>query len=61
VTDCNFGRPNLLKVEFHEFQEYEPRNNAPLSKLCIRRSDTEAGMVTACHLGGLRLGKVAMR
>ena len=43
------------KVEFHEFQEYGPQNNASPAKLCVRRSDTEVGMVTACHLGG-RLG-----
>ena len=53
MTDCNFGRPNLLKIKFHEFQEYEPQNNASHTKLYIRRSDTEVGMVAACHLGGL--------
>ena len=33
--------------------EYEPQNNASHTKLYIRRSDTEVGMVAACHLGGL--------
>ena len=51
----------MPKVEFHEFQEYGPQNNASLAKLCIRRSDAEVGMAAEYHLGGLRLGKIAMR
>jgi hypothetical protein len=61
ATDCNFGRPHLLKNDFCEFQQYGPQNNASRAKLCIRRSDTEVGMVAEHHLGGLRLGKVTMR
>jgi len=51
----------MPKVKFHEFQEYGPQNNASPAKLYIRRSDTEVGMAAEYHLGGLRLGKVAMR
>ena len=54
-TDCNFGRPHLLKIDFCEFQEYEPQNNASRAKLYTRRSDAEVGMVAAYHLAG-RLG-----
>ena len=45
----------MVKIEFFEFQEYDPQNNASQAKLFVRRSDTEVGMVTAHHLGG-RLG-----
>ena len=55
VIEVNFGRVHLLEIEFREFQEYEPQNNASRAKLHIRRSDTEVGMVTEYHLGG-RLG-----
>ena len=41
----------MSKVEFHEFQEYGPQNNASPAKLCIRRSDTEVGMAAEYHLG----------
>jgi hypothetical protein len=44
---------DMPKVEFREFQEYELQNNASRAKLCIRRSDTEVGMVAVYHLGGL--------
>ena len=44
---------DMPKVEFREFQEYEPQNDTSRAKLHIRRSDTEVGMVAACHLGGL--------
>ena len=53
MTDCNFGRPNLLKIKFHEFQEYEPQNKAPQAKLYIRRIGVEVGVGAAHHLGGL--------
>ena len=43
---------DMPKVEFCEFQEYEPQNNASRAKLHIRRSDTEVGMVVAYHLHG---------
>ena len=59
--EVDFGRPHLLNIEFCEFEEYEHQNNASPAKLHIRRSNTEVGMVAAHHLGGLRLGKVAMR
>ena len=52
---------DMPKIEFCEFQEYEPQNNASWAKLHVRRSDTEVGMVAAYRLCGLRLGKVAMR
>ena len=52
---------DMPKIEFCEFQEYEPQNNASSAKLHIRRSDTEVGMTAEHHLGGLRLDKVAMR
>ena len=61
VMEVDFGRPHWPEIDFREFQEYETQNNASPAKLCIRRSDTEVGMVAAHHLGGLRLGKVAMR
>ena len=44
---------DMPKVEFREFQEYEPQNDASRAKLHTRRSDTEVGVVAACHLGGL--------
>ena len=44
---------DMPKIEFCEFQEYEPQNNASQAKLYIRRSDTEVRMVSALHLGGL--------
>ena len=53
MTDCNFGRPNLLKIDFREFQEYGPQNNASSAKLFVRKIDAEAGMVAEYHLGGL--------
>jgi len=59
--EVDFGLPNLVEIDFCEFEEFDPQNNASQAKLCIRRSDTEVGMVAAHHLGGLRLGKVAMR
>ena len=59
--EVDFGLPNLVEIDFCEFEECDPQNNASQAKLCIRRSDTEVGMVAAHHLGGLRLGKVAMR
>ena len=46
---------DMPKVEFREFQEHEPQNNASHTKLYIRRGDTEVGMVAAHHLAG-RLG-----
>ncbi len=49
------------KVEFCEFQEYEPQNEGSLAKIYIERSDAEVGMTAEHHLGGLRLDKVAMR
>ena len=52
---------DMPKIEFCEFQEYEPQNNASSAKLHRRRSDTEVGMTAEHHLGGLRLDKVAMR
>ena len=48
---------DLVKIEFHEFQEYGPQINASPAKLCIRRSDTEVGMAAEYHLAG-RLGKL---
>jgi hypothetical protein len=60
-VEVDFGLPNLVEIDFCEFEEYEPQKNASRAKLCIRRSDTEVGVVAAHHLGGLRLGKVAMR
>ena len=41
------------EIDFHEFQVYEPLNNASRAKLYIRRSDTEVRMVSALHLGGI--------
>ena len=52
---------DMPKIEFCEFQEYEPQNNASSAKLHIRRSDTEVERTAEYNLGGLRLGKVAMR
>jgi hypothetical protein len=53
VIEVDFGQVHLLEIDFHEFQEYEPQNNVSRAKLCIRRSDTEVGMVAAHHLWGL--------
>jgi len=52
VIEVDFGRPNLLKIEFREFQEFEAHNKALRAKLHIRIRDTEVGMVTAYHLWG---------
>ena len=43
---------DMPKVEFREFQEYEPQNDASRANLHTRRSDTEVGMVAAYHLAG---------
>ena len=55
MIEVDFGRVHLLEIEFREFQEFEPQNNASRAKIHIRRHDTEVGMVTAYHLAG-RLG-----
>ena len=57
VTDCNFGRPHWPEIDFREFQEYGPQNNASQAKMYIRRSNTEVGVVAAYHLGGLLGGR----
>ena len=43
----------MVKIEFCEFQEYEPQTNASRANLCIGRSDAKVGVVAACHYGGL--------
>ena len=52
MIEVDFGRPNLLKIEFREFQEFEAHNKALRAKLHIRIRDTEVGMVTEYHLWG---------
>ena len=44
---------DMPKIEFCEFQEYEPQNNASPAKINTRRSDTEVGMVAGYYLVGL--------
>ena len=54
---CCASLPHWPEIDFHEFQVYEPQNNASRAKLYIRRSDTEVGMVDANRLGGLMVGR----
>ena len=43
---------DMPKIEFCEFQEYEPKNNASTAKINTRRSDAEVGMVVAYQHNG---------
>ena len=43
----------MPKVDFCEFQALEAQIEGSRAKVYIRRRDTEAGVMVACHLCGL--------
>ena len=56
VTEADFGRRHLHKIEFCEFQECEAQNKVSRAKMHTRRRDTEVGMVAVHNVLGGRLG-----
>lgn len=53
VEEVEIGRWHVLKIDFRQFQELEAQNDGSRATAHMQRRFTEAGMVVACHLGGL--------